>query len=126
MPILRGQIYWTDLGKGIGSEQAGHRPVLIIQNNEGNRYSPTVIVAPITDAQKKYLPTHARVTLEQELAGIKKNSVVLLEQPRTIDKKRLGYYIGTLSPENMSLVDDCILISLGLVGVTVSTKKATQ
>lgn len=125
MEILRGQIYWTNLGSGVGSEQTGKRPVLVIQNNAGNKFSPTVIIAPITDGLKRYLPTHAEIKFDQEV-GLGKGSVVLLEQVRTIDKTRIGDYIGTLSPENMSLVNHCIIISLGLVNVILGTKKAAQ
>ena len=92
---LRGDMYYADLGRGIGSEQEGYRPVLILQNNTGNKYSPTVIVAAISskvDAKAK-LPTHYLLQAEN---GLELPSLVLLEQLRTIDKKRLGAYIGHL------------------------------
>ena len=97
----------------IGSEQGGLRPVLIIQNNVGNRYSPTVIIAPITaQVQKHRLPTH--VPIQQEIKGIKRHSMVLLEQIRTIDKQRLDDQIGQLNAEMMKAVDGALRVSLHL------------
>ena len=111
--ILRGDIFYADLGRGIGSEQKGYRPVLIIQNNVGNKYSPTVIVASITSkvGVKAKLPTHYFVNTE---SGLEAPSVVLLEQIRTIDKKRLDSYIGHLSQKNIDGVNEALLISVGL------------
>ena len=97
---LRGDMYYADLGRGIGSEQEGYRPVLILQNNTGNKYSPTVIVAAISskvDAKAK-LPTHYLLQAEN---GLELPSLVLLEQLRTIDKKRLGAYIGHLEEKHI-------------------------
>lgn len=114
--ILRGDIFYADLGRGIGSEQKGYRPVLIIQNNVGNKYSPTVIVASITSkvGVKAKLPTHYFVNTE---SGLEAPSVVLLEQLRTIDKKRLDSYIGHLNYEHLKEIDKSIEISLGLKAI---------
>lgn len=113
MDPLRGELYYADLSPVVGSEQGGFRPVLIIQNDIGNRYSPTVIVAAITSQiQKARLPTH--VELSPSISGLEKDSVVLLEQIRTIDKRRLKRRIAKLDPETMAKVDEAILISLGL------------
>ena len=109
--ILRGDIYYADLHPAIGSEQDGIRPVLIIQNNIGNRYSPTVIVAAITSSQKKkHLPTHIPVG---NVPGMFPNSIILLEQIRTLDKCRLLDYVGALQPDTMKAVDQAINISVG-------------
>lgn len=94
-----------------GSEQGGYRPVLVIQNNRGNKYSPTVIVAAITSRLKTKLPTHV---LLRNIKGLDKNSVVLLEQVRTIDKKRLDNYIGTLTKEQMQKIDKALRTSTGM------------
>ena len=101
---LRGEMYYADLGRGIGSEQEGRRPVLILQNNTGNKYSPTVIVAAISskvDAKAK-LPTHYLLKAEN---GLELPSLVLLEQLRTIDKKRLETYIGRLEEKHIRRID---------------------
>lgn len=110
---LRGDMYYADLGIGIGSEQSGYRPVLIIQNNVGNKHSPTVIIASITSrvGVKAKLPTHYFVNTE---SGLETPSIVLLEQLRTIDKKRLDLYIGHLSDEHMKQVNRAVCISLDL------------
>lgn len=114
--IKRGDVYFVDLSPVVGSEQGGQRPVLIVQNDVGNKYSPTVIVAAITaKITKAKLPTH--VEIHKEDVGLIKDSVVLLEQVRTIDKKRLIQKLGTLSPELMEKVDLALLISLGLYKV---------
>ena len=112
---LRGEIYYADLGKGIGSEQEGHRPVVIIQNDVGNKYSPTVIVASISSriTGKSKLPTHYYINAED---GLREPSVVLLEQISTIDKRRLGEKMGHLDPATMTAVNNAITISLGLNG----------
>ena len=113
MSVKRGDIYYADLSPVVGSEQGGLRPVLIIQNDIGNRYSPTVIAAAITSRLgKSRLPTH--IDIYAERAGLTKNSVVLLEQIRTIDKRRLREHMGHLDPEHMSLVNDAIAVSFGL------------
>ncbi len=114
MTIKRGDVYFADLSPVVGSEQGGQRPVLIVQNDVGNKYSPTVIVAAITaKIAKAKLPTH--VEIHKEDVGLIKDSVVLLEQIRTIDKKRLIQKLGTLSPELMEKVDVALLVSLGLL-----------
>ena len=114
--IRRGDLYYADLSPVVGSEQGGVRPVLIIQNNIGNKYSPTVIVASITSkvGVKAKLPTHYFVNTE---SGLEAPSVVLLEQIRTIDKKRLDSYIGHLNYEHLKEIDKSIEISLGLKAI---------
>lgn len=111
--IYRGEMYYADLNPVIGSEQGGVRPVLVIQNNTGNRYSPTVIVAAMSGKiiEKADLPTHYKV---RAYAGLDEESLILLEQIRTIDKKRLGDYIGQLEQNDMEQVDRCIAVSLAL------------
>lgn len=109
--IRRGDIYHADLNPIFGSEQGGYRPVLIIQNNTGNKYSPTVIVAAITSQPKTKLPTHVPL---KEIAGLEKHSVVLLEQVRTIDKRRLDDYVGTLDRQLMLRVDKALQSSTGV------------
>ena len=111
---LRGEMYYADLSKGIGSEQTGRRPVLIIQNNVGNKHSPTVIIAAITsktDAKAK-LPTHYYLNAEN---GLELPSVVLLEQLRTVDKRRLENYIGRLDEEHMRKINHALAVSIGLI-----------
>ena len=117
--IRRGDIYYADLSPVVGSEQGGVRPVLIVQNDMGNRYSPTVIAAAITSKTgKTKLPTHIEVSanggLQGESCGLAKNSVILLEQIRTIDKKRLKERMGKLDDRTMQQVDSAIGISFGL------------
>ena len=111
--VKRGDIYYADLSPVIGSEQGGLRPVLIVQNDIGNKYSPTVIAAAITSQiNKTKLPTH--IELYAESFGLAKNSVILLEQVRTIDKRRLKEKIGHLDDYLMDKVNDAISISFGL------------
>lgn len=113
MTVKRGDIYYADLSPVIGSEQGGVRPVIIIQNDIGNKYSPTVIVSAITSQiNKAKLPTHVEISSEDY--GLNKDSVVLLEQIRTLDKKRLKEKIGHMSDEDMKKVDDALVISIGL------------
>ncbi len=113
MLIRRGDIYYADLSPVVGSEQGGVRPVLIIQNNVGNKYSPTVIAAAITSrGTKADLPTHIRLYADN--SGLSKDSVVLLEQIRTIDKKRLKEKMGTLGAYDMNKVNEALSISFGL------------
>ncbi len=110
--IKRGEIYYADLSPVVGSEQGGVRPVLVVQNDVGNKFSPTVIAAAITSQlDKAKLPTH--ITLPAEKYGLPKNSVVLLEQIRTLDKRRLKEKIGELSADIMTRVNEALLISLG-------------
>ncbi|HEY8363001.1 MAG TPA: type II toxin-antitoxin system PemK/MazF family toxin [Tissierellaceae bacterium] len=114
MIVKRGEIYYADLSPVVGSEQGGVRPVLVIQNDIGNKYSPTIIVAAITSQiNKAKLPTHVEITAPDY--GLPKDSVVLLEQIRTIDKKRLRERVGKFSDEMMKNVNECLKISLGLV-----------
>ncbi|EMT37933.1 Growth inhibitor [Thermoanaerobacter thermohydrosulfuricus WC1] len=114
MVIKRGDIFYADLSPVIGSEQGGIRPVLIIQNDIGNKYSPTVIVAAITSQiNKAKLPTHVEINGAEY--GLNKDSVVLLEQIRTIDKKRLKEKIGHFDQEMMEKVNEALQISLGLI-----------
>ena len=114
MEIKRGDIFYADLSPVIGSEQGGVRPVLIIQNDIGNKYSPTVIVAAVTSQiNKAKIPTH--IELDAKTYLLPKDSVLLLEQIRTIDKRRLKDKITSLSTEKMKQVNRAILISLGYV-----------
>ena len=113
LDIKRGDLYYADLSPVVGSEQGGVRPVLIIQNDIGNKYSPTVIVAAITSQiNKAKLPTHIEISANEY--GLNKDSVILLEQIRTIDKKRLREKIGCLDNNMMVKVDNSLQISLGL------------
>lgn len=110
--IKRGELYYADLSPVVGSEQGGIRPVLVVQNDVGNKYSPTVIAAAVTSKiSKARLPTHIEISADS--FGLAKDSVVLLEQIRTIDKRRLKERIGSLSPTTMSRVDGALLVSLG-------------
>ena len=113
MSVKRGDIYYADLSPVVGSEQGGMRPVLIIQNDVGNRYSPTVIAAAITSRMgKTRLPTH--IDIYAEKAGLAKDSVVLLEQIRTLDKRRLKEKMGHLDDSIMNEINGAIAISFGL------------
>lgn len=113
MNIKRGEIYYADLSPVIGSEQGGIRPVLIIQNDIGNKYSPTVIAAAITSQRDKTkLPTH--ISVDSGECGLAKDSIVLLEQVRTIDKQRLKEKMGNLSDSCMGMVDKALTVSFGL------------
>ena len=113
--VKRGDIYYADLSPVIGSEQGGVRPVLIIQNDVGNKYSPTVIAAAITSRiNKAKMPTHIELSASE--FGLNKDSVILLEQIRTIDKKRLREKIGRLDDSLMERVNDALSISFGLKG----------
>ncbi len=112
--MKRGDVFYADLSPVVGSEQGGVRPVLIIQNDIGNRFSPTVIVAAITaQIQKAKLPTH--VEIEAKSHGMERDSVILLEQIRTIDKQRLTDKITHLDDETMRKVDEALQISVGLI-----------
>lgn len=114
MIVKRGDVYFADLSPVVGSEQGGVRPVLIIQNDIGNRFSPTVIIAAITaQIQKAKLPTH--VEIDAKRYGFERDSVILLEQIRTIDKQRLTDKITHLDDEMMDRVDEALQISLGLI-----------
>ncbi len=113
MIVKRGDLYYADLSPVIGSEQGGVRPVLVIQNDVGNKYSPTIIISAITSQiNKAKLPTHVEITAQDY--GLPKDSVVLLEQIRTIDKKRLREKIGRFDDLLMRSIDDALRISIGL------------
>ena len=113
MQVHRGDIYYADLSPVVGSEQGGVRPVLIVQNDVGNRFSPTVIAAAITSQQTKAnLPTY--ITLNAVDSGLARDSIVLLEQVRTLDKHRLKERMGRLDDNSMDQVDHALSISFGL------------
>ncbi len=113
--IKRGELYYADLSPVVGSEQGGVRPVLIIQNDIGNKYSPTVIVAAITSQiNKAKIPTHIELSAKV-FTGLQKDSVVLLEQLRTLDKRRLKEKIGELDDVKMKNINSALLVSLGFV-----------
>jgi mRNA interferase MazF len=115
MQVHRGDIYYADLSPVVGSEQGGVRPVLIVQNDVGNRFSPTVIAAAITSQQSKAnLPTH--ISLDAVHSGLSRDSIVLLEQVRTLDKHRLKERMGKLNDDDMERVDHALSISFGLPG----------
>ena len=114
MNIKRGDIYYADLSPVVGSEQGGLRPVLIVQNDVGNRYSPTVIAAAITSKMSKArLPTHIDIYAKE--VGLAKDSVILLEQVRTLDKRRLREKMGHLEEGTMQRVNEAISVSFGLI-----------
>ncbi|WP_069366044.1 type II toxin-antitoxin system PemK/MazF family toxin [Salisediminibacterium beveridgei] len=114
MMVKRGDVYFADLSPVVGSEQGGVRPVLIIQNDIGNRFSPTVIVAAITaQIQKAKLPTHVEINAKKY--RFDRDSVILLEQIRTIDKQRLTDKITQLDQDMMEKVDDALRVSIGLI-----------
>lgn len=111
MTVKRGELYYADLSPVVGSEQGGIRPVLVVQNDIGNKYSPTIIAAAVTSKiGKTKLPTHIELP---SAYGLAKDSVILLEQIRTLDKRRLKERIGELPPATMMRVNRAILISLG-------------
>lgn len=111
---LRGDMYYADLGRGVGSEQKGYRPVVIIQNNKGNKHSPTVIVAAISSKVgiKPKLPTHYFINAE---CGLERPSIVLMEQIRTLDKQRLTKYIGRLTKEHIQGMNHALAVSVDLI-----------
>ena len=114
MTIKRGDIYYADLSPVVGSEQGGMRPVLIVQNDVGNKYSPTVIAAAITSQRfKTQLPTHIQVDAQD--CGLSKDSIVLLEEVRTLDKQRLKERMGNLDEKDMTRVNRALSVSLGIL-----------
>lgn len=124
MNIKRGDIYYADLSPVVGSEQGGIRPVLIVQNDIGNRFSPTVIAAAITSQRDKAkLPTH--IKLNSVESGLARDSIVLLEQIRTIDKQRLKEKLGRLDDASMELVNQALSISFGLDNNDLLEQEAT-
>jgi len=112
--VKRGDIFYADLSPVVGSEQGGVRPILVVQNDIGNKFSPTVIIAAITSQiNKAKLPTHIEIVADDY--GLSKDSVILLEQIRTIDKKRLRERLGRLDEELMAKVNEALVVSLGLI-----------
>ena len=125
MNIKRGDIYYADLSPVVGSEQGGLRPVLIIQNDVGNRYSPTVIAAAITSRMgKNRLPTHIDIRADE--VGLAKDSIVLLEQIRTLDKRRLKERMGHLDDRTMQTVNSAIAVSFGISEATATGGNAVE
>ncbi len=114
MDIKRGELYYADLDPVIGSEQGGIRPVLILQNDTGNHFSPTIVVAAITSRRKHLIPTHVKLS---EQKGLSRESFVMLEQIRTIDRERLKERIGSIDRVQMKDVNAAIKVSLGLNGL---------
>ena len=113
MTVRRGDIFYADLSPVVGSEQGGIRPVLIVQNDVGNKYSPTVIAAAITSRRfKANLPTHIRIGVTE--SGLMRDSIILLEQVRTLDKQRLKEKMGNLDASDMARVDRALSVSLGI------------
>ncbi|UYJ30902.1 MAG: type II toxin-antitoxin system PemK/MazF family toxin [Oscillospiraceae bacterium] len=110
MLIKRGDIFYADLDPVVGSEQGGIRPVLVVQNNVGNKHSPTVIVVPISSVRKKNLPVHIQISCSE----LPKNSTILAEQIRTIDRSRLRKYVGSLNRESMKEINGILKISIGV------------
>lgn len=114
--IKRGEIYYADLSPAVGSEQDGLRPVIVLQNDMGNKHGPTTIVAAITSRESKaHLPTHVKISTD----GLKASSIVLLEQIRTIDKSRLEQYVGRAEKDTIGRIDHAIISSFGLKPVEV-------
>ena len=114
--VKKGDLFFADLSPVVGSEQGGVRPVLVVQNDVGNKYSPTIIVAAVTSqTSKAKLPTHVELAATQ--GGLSKNSVVLLEQLRTIDKQRLKERIGALNEWQIPVVDEALEVSLGIANL---------
>ena len=112
MQIYRGNIYYADLNPVIGSEQGDIRPVLVVQNDIGNKYSPTIVIAPITcNLNKKFLPTHVPVS---HIFGLEKNSLALVEQIRTIDRSRIFEYIGCITKQQQLEIDCALAICVGI------------
>jgi len=110
--VKRGDIYCADLSPVIGSEQGDTRPVLIVQNDRGNKHSPTVVIVPLTSRKKAFLPTHVRISRTGALGA---DSIALCEQIRTIDRRRLGGYIGRIDNATQTVVDAALAVSVGLV-----------
>jgi len=110
--IKRGEIYYANLNPIIGSEQGAIRPVLVVQNNIGNKYSPTIVVIPITcNLKKKFLPTHVKIPLS---SGLEVDSLALVEQIRTIDRSRFGEYVGCIEKNVQLRIDDALIICVGI------------
>lgn len=112
MPVSRGEIWWVDFGIPRGSEQGGHRPAFVVQNDSGNLYSSTTIVAAITSRQRKPYPFHVEITARE--SGLPEDSTILLEQLLTVSQNRLVRRAGILSASKMTEVDKALRVSLGL------------
>lgn len=110
--VKRGDIYYADLSPVVGCEQGGIRPVIVIQNNIGNKHCPTVIVAAITSQHKKQMPTHIHLSVDE--CRLSSDSTIMLEQVRTIDKNRLKNFVSNITKEKMEEINQAILVSLGL------------
>ena len=110
--VKRGDIYYADLSPVVGCEQGGIRPVIVIQNNTGNKHYPTVIVAAITSQNKKPMPTHINLSVNE--CKLSSDSTIMLEQVRTIDKNRLKNFVSSVTAEKMDEINQAILVSLGL------------
>ena len=122
--VKRGDIFYADLSPVVGSEQGGIRPVLIVQNDVGNKFSPTVIAAAITSQKYKTdLPTHIKV--DADGSGLARDSIVLLEQVRTLDKRRLKERMGNLEIKDMQRVDRALSVSLGIAGSSMGSVSVT-
>ena len=111
MTVKRGDVFFADLDPVVGTEQGGIRPVLVVQNNIGNRYSPTLVVLPLSTAKKNYLPTHIHICGSKSLP---RDSIVLAEQIRTIDRYRLREYVGSIDKEIMDEINRAMKISIGV------------
>ncbi|MBR2070409.1 MAG: type II toxin-antitoxin system PemK/MazF family toxin [Clostridia bacterium] len=109
--MKRGEIYYADLGESVGCEQRGKRPVLVVQNDIGNAFSPTIIVVPITSRQKTKIPTHARINTLRE------DSIALTEQVRTIDRARIKTFVCEVTEDEMIQVDRALAVAVGLLPV---------
>lgn len=110
--IKRGDVFYANLDPVVGSEQGGIRPILVLQNDIGNKYSPTIVAAITSKSKKGHMPTH--VSIEHDTAGLPRNSIVMLEQIRTLDKSRLREYIGRLDDQTMLNVEKAFKISVGM------------
>lgn len=110
--VKRGDIYYADLSPVVGCEQGGIRPVIVIQNNTGNKHCPTVIVAAITSQNKKPMPTHINLSVNE--CKLSSDSTIMLEQVRTIDKNRLKNFVSSVTSEKMDEINQVILVSFGL------------
>ena len=125
MTVKRGDIFYADLSPVVGSEQGGIRPVLIVQNDVGNKFSPTVIAAAITSQKYKTdLPTHIKVNADG--SGLARDSIVLLEQVRTLDKRRLKERMGNLENQDMQRVDRALSVSLGIPGSSMGSVRSSS
>jgi len=112
--IKRGDIFYADLGVPLGCEQGGKRPVIVVQNNVGNKHAPTVMIAPLTTRKKNLLPTHIEIE-ESQLTGVRVPSIVLLEQVRTIDKQRMRNRMGVVPPDTLEQINKALKVSFELL-----------